>query len=215
MLRRLALVLVVTAAPAVAQEAPRAPDRGTMQGDDTFRDAAMAPLEDLNLKQDAIPAVLTRAVDDPYNMEGLDRCEAIAAEIGKLDAALGPDLDEAPPPDERTRMQKIGSAAKAAGVSAVRGETEGALPFRGWVRRLTGAARHDKAVADAIRSGGVRRGYLKGVGMQKNCAPPAAPSWFVPATVKAAAPIPPPRGATGFWGALLRFFGWLRSLLPF
>jgi hypothetical protein len=84
----------VLAGPAVAA------DPGTMQERDTLRDAVAAPLEDLNLKQKGIPPVLARAVASPYDVEGLTRCEPIAAEIGRLDAALGPDLDEAPPPDD-------------------------------------------------------------------------------------------------------------------
>lgn len=37
------------------------------------------------------------------------------------------------------------------------------IPMRGWVRRLTGAERHDQMVRDAIKAGFVRRGYLKGL----------------------------------------------------
>ncbi len=48
------------------------------------------------------------------------------------------------------------------------------------MRKLSGAERRDKRVAEAITAGKLRRAYLKGAGMQKNCAPPAAPSWFVP-----------------------------------
>jgi hypothetical protein len=49
-------------------------------------------------------------------------------------------------------------------VAEVRDQTTHVLPFRGWIRKLTGAAKHDRAVQAAIRSGGVRRGYLKGRG---------------------------------------------------
>jgi len=35
-------------------------------------------------------------------------------------------------------------------------------------------------VAQATTAGAPRRGYLKGVGMRLNCAPPASPSWFTP-----------------------------------
>ncbi len=190
---RLILLAVLTAGPALAQ------DPGTTQAKDTFRDAAMAPLEDLNIKQDGIPAVLVRAVANPYDVTGLDRCEAIAAEIGRLDAALGPDLDEAPPPDNRGKVAKVVGQAKDAGISEVRGKTQDLLPFRGWVRKLTGAARHEKKVGQAIHHGGIRRGYLKGVGMRMNCAPPAAPSWFVPEKPK------PPEPA-GLWAALVKWF---------
>ena len=199
---RVALLLTVTllSLAGVAQGA----DRGEMQAKDSLRDAALAPLEDLNLKQKGIPDVLARARADPYDVKGLGRCEPIAAEIGRLDAALGPDLDEAPAPDTRTRAQKVGGAIKDAGISEVRSETSNLLPFRGWVRKLTGAARHDKKVQAAIRAGEIRRGYLKGVGMRMNCAPPAAPSWFVPER---------PKGTdASLWA---RIVAWFWSWWPF
>lgn len=205
----LALTCALLAGPALAA------DPGTVQRGDTLRDAVTAPLEDLNLKRKDIPAVLIRAVADPYDIAGLDRCEPIAAEIGRLDAALGPDLDEAPPPDDRSKGKKLADGAWEAGVAEVRDQTTNVLPFRGWIRKLTGAARHDKAVQAAIRSGGIRRGYLKGVGMRMNCAPPAAPSWFVPA--------PPPKPATPVAQAesliarlietLTNFMAWMRQLI--
>ena len=195
----LAGAALLAAGPAAAA------DRGTTQVDEGFRGAVTAPLEDLNLKQAQIPDVLVRAHADPYEARELTRCEAIAAEIGRLDAVLGPDLDEAPAPDERTRMQKLGAQAKAAAVAEVRGETQDLLPFRGWVRKLSGADRHRKAVEAAIKAGGVRRGYLKGVGMNMNCAPPAAPSWFVPEM-----PATPTSWLADLWSGLVN---WLRGLL--
>lgn len=208
------LLLPVLICAAVAAGPVLAADPGTMQDRDTLRDAVAAPLEDLNLKQKTIPPVLIRAVADPYDVVGLERCEPIAAEIGRLDAALGPDLDEAPPPDERSRGKKVADGAWKVGVAEVRGQTTHVLPFRGWIRKLTGAARHDKAVQAAIRSGGVRRGYLKGVGMRMNCAPPAAPSWFVPAPP----PEPPAQVAaesalTGLMALWANFLAWIRELL--
>jgi hypothetical protein len=70
--------------------------------------------------------------------------------------------------------------ANNAAVGAVRGATRSVIPFRGLVRQMTGAEQHDKVVNAAIQAGKVRRAYLKGVGMNKNCAPPAAPAWFRP-----------------------------------
>ena len=197
--------LILAAAPAVAA------DRGTMQPKDNFRDAVAAPLEDLNLKQTEIPDGLRRARANPYDLQGLDRCEPIAAEVGRLDAMLGPDVDEAPPPDTRSNLQKAGAGAHDAGVAAVRDETRSVLPFRTWIRKLTGAERHQKLVDQAVRAGGIRRGYLKGVGMRMNCAPPAAPSWFKPK-----APEAPRQSAVPAWTALwLRFLAWWRSWWPF
>lgn len=43
-----------------------------------------------------------------------------------------------------------------------------------------GAEKYQGEIDTAIESGRVRRAYLKGVGITKNCAPPAAPLWFVP-----------------------------------
>jgi hypothetical protein len=200
---------LLLAGPALAS------DPGTLQQKDTMRDAVAAPLEDLNLKQTTIPPVLARAVESPYDLEGLDRCEGIAGEIGRLDAALGPDLDEAPPPDTRSRGKKVADAAWGAGVGEVRNTTQHALPFRGWIRRLTGAAKHDKAVQAAIRAGGVRRGYLKGVGMRMNCAPPAAPSWFVPAPPPPPQPVAAPgplERLAAFWDGVM---SWWRGWWPF
>jgi hypothetical protein len=196
------LILALAAGPALA-----APEAGTMQRKEGVRDAVTAPLEDLNLKQVDIPEVLKRAQARPYDTDDLQTCEAIAGEIGRLDGALGPDLDEAPPPDKRSRAAKVAGAAHDAGVAEIRHETQGLLPFRGWIRQLTGAARHDKQVQAAIRAGAIRRGYLKGMGMHMNCAPPAAPSWFVPK--HEAAKLSP---WDAFWHAL---FQWIRSWWPF
>lgn len=213
-MRRLPLPLLISAA--LAAGPALASDPGTLQQKDTVRDAVAAPLEDLNLKQTVIPPVLTRAVEVPYDLAGLTRCEGVAAEIGRLDAALGPDLDEAPAPDQRSRGKKVADAAYGAGVGEVRSTTQHVLPFRGWIRKVTGAARHDRAVQAAIQAGGVRRGYLKGVGMRMNCAPPAAPSWFVPT------PPPPPSQPTAALGPLdqLSLFwiwltDWWRGWWPF
>src|SRR3954469_13488994 len=134
-MRRLAsLSILICALPLSAPAL--ASDSGTMQQKDTLRDAVAAPLEDLNLKQTAIPPVLQRAVEDPYDVTGLNRCEGIAGEIGRLDAVLGPDLDEAPAPDSRSRGKKVADAAYGAGVGEVRHATQRALPFRGWIRKL-------------------------------------------------------------------------------
>ena len=102
---------------------------------------------------------------------------------------------------------KDSAAAEMSGmmVAEVRGETQDLLPFRGWVRKLSGADRHRKALEAAIKAGGVRRGYLKGAGMRMNCAPPAAPSWFVPEK-----PATPLSWLANLWAGLV---GWFKGLL--
>jgi len=141
--------------------------------------AVTAPLEDLNVKRVEIPPVLTRARLDPYSLDKMSGCEMIAAEVGKLDEALGPDMDE-PPPPLRTRAEKAADFTADQTLNLVKDTASDLVPFRGWVRRLSGAERHRRDVQEAIKAGSMRRSYLKGVGMRNNCAPPAAPSWFKP-----------------------------------
>jgi len=174
-----ALLSVCCAALAACQSTRADMGRGALQVRAGLGDAVTAPLEDLNLKRKHIPPVLLRAESDPYSLDGMQRCEAIAAEVGKLDEALGPDMDE-PPPPRRTRGQTVADESADITLSAIRNATTDVIPMRGWVRRLTGAQRHSRHVQNAIRAGMMRRAYLKGVGMQQDCHPPAAPRWFVP-----------------------------------
>lgn len=175
MTRRLALVLMALA-PLVAACASNG--AGGRLGRN-LGDAALQPLEDLNLRQDAIPPVLLHALAAPYATQGLERCMNIALEVRTLNEALGPDEDEPPPPDRGLSEQAVQALADAA-VNAVRSETTDFIPLRGWVRQLSGAERHSRRVQAAIQAGRARRAFLKGWGMRQNCAPPAAPSWFRP-----------------------------------
>ena len=152
--------------------------RGAVVVRDGLGGAVTQPLEDLNLKRKLIPAVLLRAEEDPYSLDRMESCEAIAAEVGKLDDALGPDMDEPPPP--RSRSQRVGEEGGEMVLMGVRSAATDFIPMRGWVRRLTGAQQHSAHVQKAIRAGAMRRSYLKGIGMRENCNPPAAPSWFRP-----------------------------------
>jgi len=145
-----------------------------------FAEAATAPLEDLNLRRDAIPTVLLQARSAPYDMRNLERCPAIAAEVRRLDDALGPDLDEPPRQDGTYASEAAAEAAANATLAAIRDTTTDFIPLRSWVRRLSGAEQHSQQVQSAIQAGRQRRAFLKGMGMQRNCAPPAAPSWFTP-----------------------------------
>ena len=56
-------------------------------------DAVTSPLNDLNLIQTGIPAVLTKAQNQPYAIPTEISCNSLATEIQDLDSALGPDID--------------------------------------------------------------------------------------------------------------------------
>jgi hypothetical protein len=157
------------------------PQPVTATRDKTVEDAAETPIEDLNLKKVQIPEVLTRATVNPYDLRTMDRCPNIAAEVMRLDAALGPDRDAAPPPDTRTLNQKRGNTA----TKVLKVGVEAVTPYRGLVRWVTGATAYDRKVRDAVESGFARRGFLKGVAMRMNCYPPASPAWFKPAAASA------------------------------
>ncbi|MDZ4318955.1 MAG: hypothetical protein U1A07_08985, partial [Phenylobacterium sp.] len=68
------------------------------------------------------------------------------------------------------------SQGRSTAFGAVAGFTQDVIPFRGWVRKLSGAEQHDNLVRDAIIAGGVRRAYLKGLGEARGCNPPATPN---------------------------------------
>jgi hypothetical protein len=133
--------------------------------------AAAAPLNDLGITKQEIPAVLEKAKENPYRPPENRSCTAIAREIRELDEALGPDYD-APPSskDEDSLMNKASDVAEDQAVGAVQRTAEGLIPFRSWVRKLSGAERHSKHVSACITAGSVRRAYLKGLAASQRCA---------------------------------------------
>ncbi len=51
-----------------------------------------------------------------------------------------------------------------------------AIPYRSWVRKLSGADAQQKRMRAAVAAGAVRRAHLKGLGEQLDCPPPATPN---------------------------------------
>lgn len=145
-----------------------------------FGAAATAPLDDFNLRRELIPTVLLQAESNPYDMRNLNRCVTIAAEVHRLNDVLGPDNDEPPRGMGATMGERAADAGAAFALDALRDTVTDFIPGRSWIRRLSGAEQHSEHVQSAIQAGRLRRAFLKGMGMQRNCAPPAAPSWFRP-----------------------------------
>lgn len=139
---------------------------------DKVATAATTPLSDLNIVRAEIPEVLKAAAAVPYAMPADASCAGLAAGIRALDEVLGPDLD-APHTAGNTGLLDRGEDAAT---GALQRTAEGVIPFRGWVRKLTGAERYARQVSAAITAGGVRRGYLRGLAAAKACvAAPAKP----------------------------------------
>ncbi len=132
------------------------------------RDAATTPLSDLNVVRADIPPVLAAAQKAPYAAPADKSCAALTTDVQALDAALGADLDTLP-------SDKNPSLIERAANDALRNAAEGVIPFRGWVRKLSGAERYSREVAAAIAAGTIRRAYLKGIAQAGACTPPAAP----------------------------------------
>jgi hypothetical protein len=143
--------------------------------------AATQPLQDLNVVRAEIPPVLAASQKAPYALPAERSCTALAEAVRALDAVLGADLDT------RATERNPSLIERGAG-DALRNTAEGVIPFRGWVRRLTGAERYSREVAAAIAAGTVRRAYLKGFGQAAGCAVPAAPS-LAPPSPPASAPV--------------------------
>ncbi|OYW83305.1 MAG: hypothetical protein B7Z26_00905 [Asticcacaulis sp. 32-58-5] len=207
--RAIVLALWVVTAPAWAQTtsepkpaqeaksqeaAPSSQWMSDVKGDN-LRSAAMTPVTDLNLRKLEIPEILLKASANAYDLNGLDSCVALGTEITQLSEVLGIDFDAPALSDDRSLTDKAKHLAGHATVGAVRDTTGSLIPFRGIVRKVSGAEKYQGEIDTAIEAGRVRRAYLKGVGITKNCAPPAAPEWFVPkvATLKAA---PKPKAKT-------------------
>ncbi|MEO8113709.1 MAG: hypothetical protein ABI655_04980 [Phenylobacterium sp.] len=138
---------------------------------ENLKGAASAPLRDLNLLRTKIPEALLAAMADPYQRPKSTKCAQLIALLKPLNDALGADLDKVSV-DEDDLLEK----GRETALGAVAGVAADAIPFRGWVRKLSGAERHDKYVQAAISAGAVRRAYLKGLGESKGCLPPATPS---------------------------------------
>jgi hypothetical protein len=137
---------------------------------------ATSPLKDVGVVKDKIPQVLIDARTGTYILPSPLTCETIFDAVDALDAELAPDLDA-----ESTQIRS-GMSATEIGETVVHGLT----PLRSWVRKLSGAEKNANEVQAAIVAGSVRRGYLKGIGLQMGCKPPAAP---LGVTLPAAAPV--------------------------
>jgi hypothetical protein len=168
--------------PQLSQQPPRV-DRSD-QVRRGVADAATMPLRDVGLIKPDIPAPLT-GLEYPYESQRLlSGCSQILYELGQLDAALGPETYQ--PAEQRRLMQRGADAAVGGAVGVARDAAGDVIPFRGWVRRASGAAKAEKDVAHAIEMGQMRRAFLRGYGAAIGCANavPAPPPEPTPAPAR-------------------------------
>jgi hypothetical protein len=134
-------------------------------------EVAATPLNDFNLNQTPIPEPLVKAREQPYREPDDPGCAGLTEEIEQLDELLGPDMDA--PREKRSQdlIDRGSEMASDAAMNAFKGMTEGVVPFRSWVRKLSGAERHSSKVSSALAAGKVRRAFLKGVRVTRGCQP--------------------------------------------
>ncbi len=154
-LSALALVL-----PAALHAQAGAPEESTV------KDTANSVTEPFDGKE--VPPKLLAIQGAPYSLAGLGKCAAIIREINELDTVLGPDVNEQVDKDRAKKREE--TAGRVAG--SVAGSI---IPFRGLIGEVTGANAERRRYAAAIYAGTVRRGFLKGVGLERGCKAPARP----------------------------------------
>lgn len=160
-------------APADGGASENATDRAIQRSQDGFGDAALSPLEDVNLKRAKIPEEF-KQIRNPYAVDPEISCDKIAKEVTTLDGLLGRDWD-IPPPDEKGLSDRAADGASTAFLDAVSSGASGFIPYRGLVRTVTGANSHATKVRKAYERGSHRRTFLKGIGLMKDCPYPASP----------------------------------------
>jgi hypothetical protein len=143
---------------------------------DSLGGAVQAPLRDVNVVRTKIPPILLDSMHDPYERPAQVDCANLVVLIAPLDEALGVDLDIIPPREDEDLIERGKDAASDGALSLLASAASDMIPFRGWVRKLSGAERHDRLVQSAVAAGAVRRAYLKGLGEARGCNPPATPS---------------------------------------
>ena len=137
-----------------------APEESTIEG------TANSVTEPFDGKE--VPPKLLEIQEDPYSLAGLGKCAAIIAEVNELNTVLGADVNEQVDKDRAKKREE--TAGRVAGTVA-----GGIIPFRGLIGEVTGANAERRRYALAVYAGTVRRGFLKGVGLERGCKAPARP----------------------------------------
>ena len=181
LLGTLALTVVANASPPDTLPAPAAVTPSVTappatpapsNGSTVVEDVVSGPFKDLNLMKKDIPPVLVDLHGQPYNPPEDGTCTGLASEVTALDAVLGPDLDV------------VTMSGRPAGNTAAKALTQAShslVPYRSWIRKLSGAEKRAERLAAALLAGTARRAFLKGLGVAQGCAPPAAPLPRAPA----------------------------------
>lgn len=158
----LALVFLLAASIAIAScSSGRTAD--TRRG---VSGAASIPLRDVGLIRPEIPMLL-RNLEYPYATASLNDCASVINEIGQFDAVLGPESYQ--PGPNRNVWDRSGDFVEEQTIEAAESTAQDLIPFRSWVRRLSGASRAERDALRAFANGQQRRTFLRGYGASLGC----------------------------------------------
>jgi hypothetical protein len=138
--------------------------------------ATTIPFRDIGLVRPEIPLAL-RNLQYPYSTAGLTDCAAVSRAINQLDGALGPESYQ--PGPNRNIWDMSGDFIEDQAIQAAQDSVEDLIPFRSWVRRLSGANRAERDAIRAVANGQQRRTFLRGYGASLGCPniiPPPPPA---------------------------------------
>lgn len=139
-------------------------------------DAAYIPFRDVGLIRPEIPLLL-RNLQYPYATATLTDCAAVSREIAQLDGVLGPESYQ--PGPNRNIWDRSGDFVEEQAIQAAEDTAADLIPFRSWVRRISGANRAERDALRAVANGQQRRTFLRGYGASLGCPsiiPPPPPS---------------------------------------
>jgi hypothetical protein len=135
------------------------------QGD--LQSIVTQPFNDFNLVRTEIPERLQRVVGATYSIPSPLDCNELATELAEFDQMLGPDIEMKPKVSSEPIIGM--EAAERTARNAARGAASSWIPFRGFVRELSGAERHARALKEAVLAGMLRRAFLKGLRLKLDC----------------------------------------------
>ena len=147
-------------------KAPVITDSSDPVSNQNIKDAALSPLEDLNIRRRDFPPLLVD-IDDPYSLPADQSCAGYATSIAELDAVLGVDYDH--PDLDLTSSDSFNERGKDLGLAGVNAGAGFFIPGRALIAEATGSAPRQRYIRALFQRGVTRRGFLKGTARSKGC----------------------------------------------
>lgn len=135
-------------------------------------ETASIPLNDFNIIRPKIPLILEDSHLGPYELPVNTSCDYLNSYVAALDQALGPDVDAPKEEMDESLWERGTETVEDYSTDALERAVRGLIPFRSWIRLLSGAESHSALIDRTVASGVVRRAYLKGLRQALSCPMP-------------------------------------------